>query len=306
MKKEKQYMELPFEVGDVFKNYKALCEALGEKQRNGGTSRQAHLKRWEEYFLWRREGHKYIITEIIDKRYPTHDNSQFRKEIRYEERHKFDKIFHKKYKKESSQFNNLPLNDSVKNYLIYVRLGYIGSFDLRKHPRMIKELGKLQNKNTIITETIDYIKKFHKIQLRLYRLYNPLSLGEGNLRKDGGTHSKKQKKQKKRKNKRKKYKYIVYKFIDSKNRILYIGKSSKFLSRIYTHFGVNSHLPDELYEKVDRIQFLEFDTQVMMDMAELYFIAKFYPYYNTVKKHNSFENFSHFDELEWDYLDYDI
>jgi len=79
MKKEEQYMELPFKVGDVFKNYKALCKVLGEKQRNGGTSRQAHLKRWEEYFLWRREGHKYIITEIIDKKYPTHDNSQIGK-----------------------------------------------------------------------------------------------------------------------------------------------------------------------------------------------------------------------------------
>lgn len=78
MKKEEQYMELPFEVGDVFKNYKALCEALGEKQRTG-NARYSQMGRWEEHFLWRKEGHKMIITEIIERKYPTHDNNQIGK-----------------------------------------------------------------------------------------------------------------------------------------------------------------------------------------------------------------------------------
>lgn len=78
MKKEEQYMELPFKVGDVFKNYKALCKVLGEKQRTG-NARNSQLKRWEEHFLWRKEGHKMIITEIIELKYPTHDNNQLGK-----------------------------------------------------------------------------------------------------------------------------------------------------------------------------------------------------------------------------------
>lgn len=50
-------------TGQVFKNYKELCEALQETIK-GGTAKKSQLKEWERYFSHDRQGHKYIITEI--------------------------------------------------------------------------------------------------------------------------------------------------------------------------------------------------------------------------------------------------
>lgn len=52
-------------VGQVFKNYKTLCQALGEPIK-AGDSKKAQIKEWERYFLFKRDGHKYIITEIFE------------------------------------------------------------------------------------------------------------------------------------------------------------------------------------------------------------------------------------------------
>lgn len=67
--------ELPFEVGDEIKNYKAMCELLGEQHREG-NSRKAQLRRWKEYFNWHKKGHRFIINKINKKFYPTHDNNR--------------------------------------------------------------------------------------------------------------------------------------------------------------------------------------------------------------------------------------
>lgn len=50
-------------VGDTFKNYKALCEALGEPVKTG-KSKQLQLKHWQEHFDWINSGNKYIITDM--------------------------------------------------------------------------------------------------------------------------------------------------------------------------------------------------------------------------------------------------
>ena len=52
-------------VGQVFKNYKELCSALGEKVM-AGNSKKAQLKDWERYFLYTKDGHKFIINKIYD------------------------------------------------------------------------------------------------------------------------------------------------------------------------------------------------------------------------------------------------
>lgn len=66
--------KLPFKIGDEIKNYKVMCELLGEKVRTS-NSKKSQLKRWEQYFKWEHKGHMFIITEIINNQYPTHDNN---------------------------------------------------------------------------------------------------------------------------------------------------------------------------------------------------------------------------------------
>ncbi|MED4883864.1 zinc-ribbon domain-containing protein [Bacillus smithii] len=52
-------------AGDVFKNYKQLCEALGEKTKTG-NSKIAQLKEWKRYFNFTKQGYKFIINEIYE------------------------------------------------------------------------------------------------------------------------------------------------------------------------------------------------------------------------------------------------
>lgn len=50
-------------VGNVYKNYPALCSALGESVKTN-NSKKAQLKEWSRFFEWERIGHKYKITKI--------------------------------------------------------------------------------------------------------------------------------------------------------------------------------------------------------------------------------------------------
>lgn len=59
--------------GQVIKNYKELCEVLGEKPKVG-KSKQLQLKKFDRYFEYTREGNKYIITKIYDKKKKKEDN----------------------------------------------------------------------------------------------------------------------------------------------------------------------------------------------------------------------------------------
>ena len=52
-------------TNDIFKNYKELCECLGEPVKNG-CSKKSQMKEWERYFSYRKEGNKFIITEVFD------------------------------------------------------------------------------------------------------------------------------------------------------------------------------------------------------------------------------------------------
>lgn len=61
-------IELPLKEGEVYKNYKEMCKALGEEERTG-RARQNQLKHWQMYFDYEREGYKYIIQKIIESKY---------------------------------------------------------------------------------------------------------------------------------------------------------------------------------------------------------------------------------------------
>lgn len=64
------------EVGQVFKNYKVMCEYLGEDLTDGGNSKKAHVKNWERHFKIIRKGHSFIIDKVYDYPLPILDNRQ--------------------------------------------------------------------------------------------------------------------------------------------------------------------------------------------------------------------------------------
>lgn len=51
------------------KNYKIMCELLGEEEKTG-NSKKAQTKEWKRYFDYIKEKQKYIIREIYDKPLP--------------------------------------------------------------------------------------------------------------------------------------------------------------------------------------------------------------------------------------------
>lgn len=60
-------------VGQVFKNYRELCLLFGDKV-SSGKQKSAQLKEWARYFDHKREGNKYIITEIYEYPLDKFDN----------------------------------------------------------------------------------------------------------------------------------------------------------------------------------------------------------------------------------------
>ena len=83
-------------------------------------------------------------------------------------------------------------------------------------------------------------------------------------------------------------KHHVYKFLDSENRILYIGRSSNLKVRLETH----DNLSKECYRAIDRIEVIEFDDEYEMCNAEGYFIDFYKPKYNS-KQEKFCKSFPH-------------
>jgi uncharacterized protein YegJ (DUF2314 family) len=63
------------EVGNVYKNYKTLCEILNVQTKNG-KSKSLQLKDWERYFEYDKQGHSFMITNIHGS---TKDKTDLRK-----------------------------------------------------------------------------------------------------------------------------------------------------------------------------------------------------------------------------------
>lgn len=68
--------------GDVIKNYKVMCNLLGEDIM-AGSSKKAQLKEWERHCCFHKEGHKIIIDKIysVPLKKPLNNNSVFAKDI---------------------------------------------------------------------------------------------------------------------------------------------------------------------------------------------------------------------------------
>lgn len=76
-------------AGEIFRNYKALCERFEDTPRTG-NSKKAHIKNLERYFDFYQDGHKIVITEIystpkdlIDLRAEGGNNVKYLNKIEY-------------------------------------------------------------------------------------------------------------------------------------------------------------------------------------------------------------------------------
>ena len=78
----------------------------------------------------------------------------------------------------------------------------------------------------------------------------------------------------------------IYRFKNAQEEIIYIGKSSSLAARMLSH----NHLPKKCYEDVCTIEYTTFNTEDDITYAEIYYISKIKPIYNTrlVNKNISF------------------
>lgn len=95
-----------------------------------------------------------------------------------------------------------------------------------------------------------------------------------------------------------KQQYIVYKFLNSKNETLYIGKSVNFDNRIKSHIKTK-----KWWKEVKVVQIAQCSTKTDMDIYELYYINKLEPKYNIASVNNISSSFN-LDELE--FINYDF
>lgn len=77
-------------------------------------------------------------------------------------------------------------------------------------------------------------------------------------------------------------KYYVYRFLNSENEIIYVGKTSNLQNRMKQHFSDhNGHLPKDCYDNVVKIEYIELNHPIDMTIYELYYISQYKPKYNT-------------------------
>lgn len=62
----KEIVKHTLAIGQIHKNYKAICQVLGQEVKKD-NSKKSQLKTWKQYFNWETQGQKWIITEIYDE-----------------------------------------------------------------------------------------------------------------------------------------------------------------------------------------------------------------------------------------------
>ena len=103
--------------------------------------------------------------------------------------------------------------------------------------------------------------------------------------------------------------FAVYMFVRKNGEILYVGKSKRLRKRLTEeHFTEKGHLPKECYNLTRRgkIIYHIFETEKEMSMAEIYFINKYMPKYNTDSKwEGNMWEIPALENLEWKTFDKD-
>lgn len=70
----------------------------------------------------------------------------------------------------------------------------------------------------------------------------------------------------------------MYRFLNQEGDVIYIGKAKDLKNRLHSH----RHLPKACYEERVTIEYVEFETEDDMDLAERYYVPKYKPKYNYI------------------------
>ena len=89
----------------------------------------------------------------------------------------------------------------------------------------------------------------------------------------------------------------VYRFLDSKGNIIYVGKTVNMDNRMQSHFN-KGHLPKECYNAVCRIEYQKHKTESDALIMETYYITKYSPKYNKLQQSRDLPTIE-FDEGSW-------
>lgn len=280
---EKDILILPFSEGEIFKNYPTLCETLNEKVRSG-TAKKAQLKRWGKYFKWEKQGHKFIITEIKNERFPANDTND-RRGADIVERKDFcqisdrcilDECFKEKFNKCFQEDSYIPpiFTEWQLRQLRYLILGYNLAVSLRTSLSLYSAFQKLLNSSEKDNKFYDNYYEYVEQTLDSVPIHVKFEALDNND-------------------------YYIYRFLNNKDEIIYVGKTTRVKERMYHHFH-EGHLPSRVYKETTDIEYTYFKTRHMMDMAEIYFITKFSPQYNTTQNYKEELNMiQEFEKCVW-------
>ena len=75
----------------------------------------------------------------------------------------------------------------------------------------------------------------------------------------------------------------VYRFLDSKGNIIYVGKTVNMDNRMQSHF-TKGHLSKECYNSVAKIEYQKYKTESDSLIMETYYITKHSPRYNKLQQ----------------------
>ena len=89
----------------------------------------------------------------------------------------------------------------------------------------------------------------------------------------------------------------VYRFIDGKGNIIYIGKTVNINSRMQQHFS-NGHLDKQCYNSVAKIEYQKYKTESDSLIMETYYITKYSPKYNKLQQSRDLPTIE-FNEGSW-------
>lgn len=95
-------------------------------------------------------------------------------------------------------------------------------------------------------------------------------------------------------------KNCVYRFLDKDGKILYVGSTTQLLShRLSSHN--NGHLCDCCKLSTVKVEYIVFPTLMDIRVAELYYINKYQPPYNTQHKYEDGITYTidQLDNMEW-------
>ena len=89
----------------------------------------------------------------------------------------------------------------------------------------------------------------------------------------------------------------IYRFLDSKGNIIYVGKTVNMDNRMQNHFN-KGHLPKECYNSVAKIEYQKHKTESDALIMETYYITKYSPKYNKLQQSRDLPTIE-FDEGSW-------